>query len=373
MDNQQILSPQGQAIFDEMKAYHFERLLDVESRLRRKRIGKEMDGEYSLTRLLNAQREDRVRAGAPYELACSDRIAEEIGRPPEPGYLYVPVTRDLTAGVAGSGGFLVSTAPGDVFSGYLHAASVGDKMGVERLTLQGNGLFPRITGTATAGWLSTEGSQLTESNITLAIAAATPKLLGAFVEVSDQLLKQTSSAAQNIVMQALAKATAAVADAAFISGTGATGTPFGLLSVPGIGSVTGTSIAWAGILDMLKSVEDANAIISAERAGWITTPSVARLLRAREKVAGNGGFIMEGNDIAGYRALATNSVPAATAVFGDWSQIVRLEWGVLQIGVDPYGVNSSQFQRNMVGLRTLWAMDNVVLQPSAFCKSESIT
>lgn len=335
------------------------------------------DTHYSLTRLLNALSEDRVKHAAPYEAECSERIAGEVGRQPRPGFCFVPVSqgqRDLTAGIAGAGGYLVGTevAPGDVFANFLFASSVYIRQGVTQLNLRGNASIPKVTGVATAGWLSSEGSSLSESQLAFVVAAASPKTVGAYCEVSRQLLLQSSPAAQALVMQHMARAVASELDGKLISGSGASGQPTGLLNTAGIGSVSGTSLAYAGILDAVKNIEDVSGVVAPDKVGVVIAPDAARLLRARELAVGSG-MLMNMNTLAGLPAQTTKSVPNGSLILGDWSQIVLLNWGVLEVGVDPFGVNSALFAKGLFGLRAIWTCDICVLHAESFQKITSIT
>ncbi len=80
------LEPDSKAILDELVNYHSSRLHEFERRRQRHLRAKSMDGQYSLTRLLNGLFEDRVAHVAPYEHACSQKIEEVVGKPPEPGF-----------------------------------------------------------------------------------------------------------------------------------------------------------------------------------------------------------------------------------------------------------------------------------------------
>src|SRR6186997_2216652 len=105
------LSPANESILSAVMGFHRTQLEQAQS--------KPQDSRYSLTRLINGLAEDCAKRTALYEVECSDRIAAEIGRLPRPGHAFVPVTqgrRDLTAGIAGAGGYLIETevAPGDV-------------------------------------------------------------------------------------------------------------------------------------------------------------------------------------------------------------------------------------------------------------------
>lgn len=336
------------------------------------------DTRYSLTKLLHALSEDRVNHGAPYEAECSLRIAAEVGREPRPGFAFVPVTsqgqRDLTASIAGQGGFLVGTetAPGDVFANFLFASSVYIRQGIQQLNLHGNASIPKVTGVATAGWLTTEGTSLSESQLAFVVAAASPKSVGSYCEVSRQLLLQSSPAAQALVMQHMARATASELDGKLISGSGASGQPTGLLNAAGIGSVSGTALAYTGILDAVKNIEDVSGVVDPNKVGAVLAPDAARLLRARELAAGSG-MLMGMNTLAGLPAQVSKSIPNGSLILGDWSQIVLLNWGVLEVGVDPYGVSSALFQKGLTGIRAIWTCDICVLHAESFQKITSIT
>lgn len=374
--NEYVLDEDLMSLREMLDSYQREKLFHVQRRRNLLRTASNAGGGYNVNRLLNAQMQDQTRNLAPFELAESERLAEEYGKPPEPGFCYVPYSRrDLTAGVASAGGYLtgLETAPGDIFVKAALAASITQAMGISRLSMTGQASFPRTSGVISTGWLQTEGTALTESQFTFAVSTGTPKHVGAYCEVSDQWLKQTSQPAQNFVLGQLAAATAAEMDGKIIAGSGASGQPLGILSATGIGSVTGTSLAYTGALDILKSVEDASALIAPDQAAWAVAPDVARLLRARQQFTGSSIAIMDNNRIAGYRAFPSKNVPAQALLFGDWSGAVILEWGQLQIGADPYGVNSALFQKGLVGLRAIWTVDVVVLRPASFCKSESIT
>ena len=157
------LSPSSQAILAEMNRYHAERLAIFErEQIERDRLPYVYDGKYRLSRLLDAASQHRVPALAPYELEVSQRIAEQLQREPEPGYYFVPhdrqrlFRRDLTAAVAGAGGYLAGTetAPGNVFVGALLAMFQFLQRGMPIISLTGNASVPSVSGTITAGWLA---------------------------------------------------------------------------------------------------------------------------------------------------------------------------------------------------------------------------
>lgn len=350
-----------------------------ERRNARERAGR-FDGEFSFSRAVDGLAGNDLDRLAPFELQGSETIAKEIGRQPTPGHLFVraqpsqPHRRDLTAANFSGGGALVNTetAPGQVFVDFLFAALLFLRLGITQVNLTGNASFPKLSGAVTPSWLTSEGLAIPETQLTFAAVAATPKSVGAYTEISRQALKQTSPEGQAVAVRNLATATAAEADAKLINGSGAAGQPTGLINTAGIGSVNGASATYGTILDAVKLVEDGNGVIDPGKLGFALSPTDARLLRAREMATGSG-MLMTSNTLAGYPVVVSKSVPNGTAVFGDWSQVMLVNWGVLEIGADPYGIASNLFKTGIVGLRSIWTLDVVCLHPESFVKITSIS
>ena len=100
--------------------------------------------------------------------------------------------------------------------------------------------------------------------------------------------------------------------------------------------------------------------------------NIAKLARTRETATG-GGMMMVANDLAGYPAVVSQGASPNTMTFGDWSQLCLLEYSMLEISTDPFGVNSTLFKSGMVGIRCLWSVDALVLNPSSFVVSGALS
>jgi len=83
--------------------------------------------------------------------------------------------------------------------------------------------IPRQTVAGTAVWLANEASTITESTPTFVQIALSPKNVGAYSEISRQLLLQSNPAAESIVTNDLAQQVALAADLAALEGSGASG------------------------------------------------------------------------------------------------------------------------------------------------------
>jgi HK97 family phage major capsid protein len=233
----------------------------------------------------------------------------------------------------------------------------------------GNVTIPRQTASAATTWLSTEATAITEGQPTLGQLSLSPKHVGAYTEISRLLALQASPDAESLVMSDLAQSVGLAVDLAALAGSGAAGQPTGITATAGVGSVVGTSLAYAGMLEFQTDIGNALA----ESCGYVTTAAVAALLAARVKFASTASPLWDGSlldaDACGFHGMSSAQVPAATMIFGDWAQLVIAEWGSLAIEVNPY----ANFQAGIIGVRALYAVDIGVRMPSAFSVATSIT
>lgn len=331
---------------------------------------------------------------AGLEAAASREIQERMGFQTDPNKFYVPLDiqerqhatpmerlayqlmlqngkRDLTVATAGAGGFLVETANVG-FVELLRNRSVAFQMGASRMPgMVGNLTIPKQSAAGTAFWLANEATQITESQQTFVQIALSPKTVGGYTEISRQLLLQSSPAAEGLVMSDLAAIVALAADLAILSGTGAGGQPTGITATAGIGSVTGTTLAYDDIIEFQTDTAAGNALFGS--SGFVTTPAVAGLLKQRVKYTNTASPLWDGQlldaNVDGYRGMATNQLAAATMLFGYFAGVLVPEWGVLAIEVNPF----ANFQAGIVGVRAMYTMDVGVRYPTAFSLATSIT
>lgn len=340
---------------------------------------------YSLMSAIRAVA-DKNWSNAGFELECSREIAKRLNTVTDPNKFYVPFEvqtrnvqvpaqaagrRDLTAASLGGGGALVATENMS-FIELLRNRSVAYRMGARRLSgLVGNVTVPRQTAAATAYWLANEGTQITESQQSFGQMALAPKTVGAYTEISRQLMLQSSPDAEGIVTGDLAAVSALAVDVGVLRGSGSGGEPTGIVNTGGIGSVTGTSLGYAGVLEFQTDVAAAN--IMPARGGYVTTPAVAALMMQRARFSNTDTPLWQGNlwdgQMAGFAAMSSNQMSSATMLFGDWDQVVVAEWGVLQVEVNPY----ANFQAGIIGVRAMVTVDVGLRYAAAFSLASSIT
>ena len=335
-------------------------------------------GRYSMFRAINALSDPTggALANAGFELEVHRAMEKKLGRSAEKNRILVPYEvqkRDLTVATASAGGYLVGTQNMS-FIEIARARSVAMRMGATSLpNMSGNVTIPKQTGAATAYWLPNEATAITESQQTLGQLALSPKNVGAYTEISRQLTMQSSPSAEMMVMTDLAAVVGLAIDAGVLSGSGSSGQPTGITNTGSIGSVTGTSLAYAGVLEFQTDVAAGNNMFNAGAAGYVTTPSVAALLMARQRFSSTDTPLWNGNvydgTMSGFKAMSSTQVGSATMIFGDFSQVVVAEWGVLELEVNPY----ANFAAGIIGVRAIATIDVGVRYAGSFSVATSIT
>jgi len=294
---------------------------------------------------------------------------------------------DTTSSGGALGGYLVGTDhAGSEFIDVLRNRMLIRALGARILSgLKGSVVIPRRTAGAATYWVA-EGVAPTEGANTYGQLSLTPKNIAANIDYTRNLLLQSDPSVDALVNGDLAIALALGIDAAAFKGTGADGQPTGIALTANIGGFTGTSLDWAAILNAETDVATANA--DAATCAYITTPAVRALLKARVKAsstwspiwedagtpfAGGAGGVGNGSAgsgrVNGYRAEVSNQLTAATMFFGDFSQLVLAEWGVLELMVNPY----TQSKAGIIEVTAFQTVDVGVRYPGAFSYASSIT
>jgi HK97 family phage major capsid protein/HK97 family phage prohead protease len=320
--------------------------------------GKEVK-EYSILRALNAlanPQDANAQRAAAFERECSDAAAKVLGK--ESRGFMVPFEvqkRDLNVTTATAGGNLVATnLMAGNFIDLLRNAMVIDGLGAQFLTgLVGKIAIPKQSGGATAYWVAESGAP-TESQQTIAQVTMQAKTVGAFTDISRQLLKQSSVDVEGFVQRDLAAVLGLAIQQAAISGTGQNNQPSGLLTLitPSVaGGTDGAAPTWANIIELETDVSVANADVGS--MGYLTNAKVRGKLKGTTKANNQNGFVFEQGDMPlnGYRAGITNAVPSnltkgagtdlSAILFGNFADLLIGMWGGLDLTVDPYSGSTS--------------------------------
>ncbi len=320
-------------------------------------MNKKEDKEYSIVRALLASATGDW-SKASFELEVSRAIAKRVGKESKGFFLPtdLQVRAPLSAGVTAAGGAAVQTTIYPLIE-LLRNRMMVRNMGASVFSgLQGNVAFPRQTAAATLSWTGeVPGTDVTESEATFDQAVLTPKTAQATTAYSRQLLAQASIDIESFVRNDLVRINALGLDLAAINGSGSANQPRGILNQTGIGSVVGgtngLAPGWSHIVGLESAVAIANADLG--ELGYLTNTSVRGKLKQVQKAtyldfiwkdAPGGNGIGEMN---GYKAGASNQVPAnltkgtsanvcSAILFGNWTELLIGEWGVLELITDPY-------------------------------------
>ena len=162
------------------------------------------------------------------------------------------------------------------------------------------------------------------------------------------------------------KTWAAEADKQGIQGTNTAGLPLGLVNNPAIATAPGTALAYSTLVTVMTGIANSNAVVAPVALGFLTTPTVAGVLKQRYFSAANWP-IWTGSIPAGtidmQPALSSTNVPAGTFLHADWSQLLVAQWADgLQIDVDPF----TGFQSTLVTVRLSVAVDFQITNPASF-------
>ena len=322
-------------------------------------------GRYSLMRAISMAAAGKQLDGIEAEMSQeAEREFRASGITPT-GNLFIPSMltrkgmerRDMTAGTTTAGGFTIPTELGDLIP-FLDPRLAVLQAGATMLTgLTGNIDFPRNDAAATAVWEG-ENDPNAETSPTFDRIQMSPNRLGAFTDISKQLMVQSSIDVENFVRGRLNEAINRALDYALINGDGSTQLITGILNTSGIGSVAcgtdGGPLTWGKIVDLETEVAVDNADFGS--LAYLTTPGVRGYLKKTEKASSTAQFVwMDGaaptsgprvDALNGYRAFVSTQVPSDltkgsgtnlhAVLFGNFNELIVGQWAGLDVVVDPY-------------------------------------
>ncbi len=271
----------------------------------------------------------------PYDIYMSRDVGWYRGNLP-PGNLQ----RTLTAGTATDGAELVAdNLLAGSFIDVLRNLTVVMMAGARALTgLVGDISIPRKTSGSSAGWVATEGGNVSQSEPQFDQVQMVPKTLGAYAEITRDLLLQSSLDIENLVRDDLAMAVAIAIDLAALYGSGASGQPTGVSNQTGINTPTNFAAAvptWAEVVAMESAVAVDNALTG--NLAYIIEPSMRGSLKTTEKASSTAKFIWDDNNMVnGYPPYVTNQITSGDVFFGNWRDLLIAFWGGLDVLIDPY-------------------------------------
>lgn len=229
------------------------------------------------------------------------------------------------------------------FVDVLRNASSVMQAGARMLTgLNGNVSIPTKTTGSTAGWIATEGGAASESEPVFGAISLTPKTVGAFTDMTRQMVLQSSLSVEALVRDDLTQALALAIDKGGLEGSGSSGQPTGILNTSGVNTVTAFAAAvptFAEVVTLETAVAVDNALMG--NLAYITDAATAGGLKTKAKDSGSGLFVLDRGEANGYPLIVSNQATAGNLYFGNFSDLLIGMWGGLDINVDPYTASSS--------------------------------
>jgi HK97 family phage major capsid protein len=205
-----------------------------------------------------------------------------------------------------------------------------------------------------------------------------PKRLPAFIDISDQLLMQSSVNIEAFVRMHLAAQMLSVSEAAFFHG-GGTSEANGIAGTAGIGSVAGgtngLAPTWAHLVGLETEVDTDNALIG--RLAYASNGQIRGKLKTTPKVASTDSIMLlddrNPNSVNGYpiafsnaisRTLTKGSSSVASAIFfGNFADYIMAFWGGMNLELIRDSANAKVGQHTLVA-NTYY--DGGVIRPKSF-------
>ena len=259
----------------------------------------------------------------------------------------------------------------------LRAKLMVQQLGARMLTgLVGNIDLRRHSGVVSATWEG-ENDANAESTPTFDKISLTPKRLGAYTEISKQVLGQVSPDMEKFVQDDLSLAIRIALDSAAINGPGTGGAPTGILNTSGIGSVAGGTNGATPTHAHTVDLETAIAVDNADfgKLAYLTTPGVRGYMKKTLRDAGSGLYLWGANskELNGYRADVSTQVPSTLTkgtaasichaiIFGNFDDLIIAQWAGIDLVVDPYSL--SKTAKIQLVINSWW--DIAVRHPESF-------
>lgn len=212
------------------------------------------------------------------------------------------------------------------------------KAGATYLTgLAGNVSIPAYSGSNVL-WAG-ETAEATDGAGTFTEINLEPKRLTAYIDVSKQFLIQDSNSAEEMLKRDITSAIQEKLESTILGKvSGSTTQPAGLFATAP--SISGTP-SYTSIVNMETTLEEAN--VTGNKV-FIVHPKAKGVLKVTEKATGTAKYLMEGNEIDGYKVLVSNGVAnglqdgvdESGVVFGNFNDYVIGQWGGIDLTIDPY-------------------------------------
>jgi HK97 family phage major capsid protein len=267
--------------------------------------------------------------------------------------------------------------------------SFTERMGARTIAgLSGNIVIPTDEGGIRFYPQDTEAAQSTTESKTV-FGALRPHLtvLTAEVPVSYAFLNTSGPGPEAVLRRIISRRFAADRDNYALQGTGVDGQPMGLASAPGVNVVDFTGATYTSASQTITSLLDDffwlavdNGELGSSRWGYAGEPPVGRKLSRVKSTTGRDVLFPFGkrelmeNAVTWTRLARANLAAAGTTnaglFFGDWSRMLHMLFGALEIRIVESGDDAKRGRARFL-LRAPYSL--VLERPEAFSRAAAFT
>ena len=319
---------------------------------------------FSISKAIASLADPKVDAGREREM--SDELEHRGFVKQNPNSILVPrcafERRTAISSVSGNTGrnLIADDFRADLYVDSLREQNPLTRLGIAHVGgLIGDVTIPASASDTSVAWF-TDGAEIGSASKTFRQIKASPKYVGTITTVSYGLLKQSTPDVDKILMNDMAQTLGLAVATAAIVGTGANGQPKGLLHADNAVPAVATPDKVVNYATACKqALLDAN--VDTSRMAYLVNSGACETV---EGVITTDGLPVPVETVFRNRPYAYASfVPAAKIlVAGDWSNLMILEWGAVELMQNPY----SQFSTGAVDIRIVQAVDVAVRHSEAF-------
>jgi HK97 family phage major capsid protein len=280
-------------------------------------------------------------------------------------------TRALVTSIPAAAGDLVAIRRGQYLPSLAPFNPLLARVSTIEAPQSGGATLPIGDGLIATNWQSDEVVEIPEQTQVFSAFNSKLKILSSFGRVSRQMLIQSD--ASDVLGLEIKRSAATALAAAVLQATGADGQPTGILATPGILTAAGAAISYGATVAAAQAVVAADGVRDPAALAWMLAPDAAGLLATRFINGVGSAPILDSipaGSIGRAPAFSTTLMPAATALYGDFSSVYIVEYpnsGILE--VDPF----SGFQTLMYSLRLTLYLDIACAFPTSLYSLTAIT
>ena len=224
---------------------------------------------------------------------------------------------------------------------------------------------PKKTSTGTFHWVAERGTG-TATDFVIGQLTATPKSGWASMEYGRQANLQGNPALDALVIDDILNNVITGRDLALLHGTGASNQPTGITATSGIGDVVGASLDWAAIIEFWTDVKTNN--VNSANLRFVMNALIAGLAMGRPVVSGQTQMLWDRMSQISAPPIVSEQANANTLVYGDGSEAWMIDWGLIDILVNPYLDATGD-----VTITAFTSLDILVARASAFSVADDVS